>query len=316
MKKNKGFTLVELLAVIVILAVILVIAIPNVMKIIDKARLDTYKRTEGMLTSATRSYLASNNISFTDNVPVSIDYITLRDNNYIDKIYDQTDSNVATKECVNSKVYITKIGNNYSYKPGLVCTNYVSLETFDLLGGSGDFEKDLDANGMGDGGWWSACTVASYNLSSTQKYFGNYSQYIYATTSSVGANPCLSKSFAAGIIDATHKYYLKTSYYKNNSNGYLGLNIYNTTDSQSNANYDLVRPVNNWYNFSTIVDMSLKATNSNSDNYQFLLYTNAGSSGTTDAQTYLDNTVILDLTNMGLSSKTAAEIEAIVNKSK
>ena len=45
MKKNKkkAFTLVELLAVIVILAVILVIAIPQIMNVIKAARLSSIK---------------------------------------------------------------------------------------------------------------------------------------------------------------------------------------------------------------------------------------------------------------------------------
>ena len=38
-KKKKAFTLVELLAVIVILAVILVIAIPQIMNVIKTARI-------------------------------------------------------------------------------------------------------------------------------------------------------------------------------------------------------------------------------------------------------------------------------------
>ncbi len=41
MKKN-GFTLVELLAVIVILAIILTIAVPNVISSLDKSKKDTY----------------------------------------------------------------------------------------------------------------------------------------------------------------------------------------------------------------------------------------------------------------------------------
>lgn len=47
MKKNntKGFTLVELLAVIVILAIILLIAVPNVMGIIENAKKDGFCST-------------------------------------------------------------------------------------------------------------------------------------------------------------------------------------------------------------------------------------------------------------------------------
>ena len=43
--KNKGFTLVELLAVIVILAIIALIAVPVIMNIIDRARKSAFKDT-------------------------------------------------------------------------------------------------------------------------------------------------------------------------------------------------------------------------------------------------------------------------------
>ena len=41
MKKKKGFTLVELLAVIVILALLILIAVPNVIKIMNNAKKNT-----------------------------------------------------------------------------------------------------------------------------------------------------------------------------------------------------------------------------------------------------------------------------------
>ena len=43
MKNKKGFTLVELLAVIVILAVILVIAIPRILDVIDSSKLSSFE---------------------------------------------------------------------------------------------------------------------------------------------------------------------------------------------------------------------------------------------------------------------------------
>ena len=51
MKKKNGFTLVELLAVIVILAIILVIAIPQIVKTIDAARLGAFRSTAKLLLS-------------------------------------------------------------------------------------------------------------------------------------------------------------------------------------------------------------------------------------------------------------------------
>ncbi len=43
MKNKKGFTLVELLAVIVVLAIIMIIAVPQVMTAMDNARANTFK---------------------------------------------------------------------------------------------------------------------------------------------------------------------------------------------------------------------------------------------------------------------------------
>ncbi len=60
MKKNKkGFTLVELLAVIVVLAIIMIIAIPSVMESMNKARRNAFKiYAQKVLNTAMTKYQA------------------------------------------------------------------------------------------------------------------------------------------------------------------------------------------------------------------------------------------------------------------
>ncbi len=60
MKKNKkGFTLVELLAVIVVLAIIMIIAIPSVMESMNKARKNAFKiYAQKVLNTAMTKYQA------------------------------------------------------------------------------------------------------------------------------------------------------------------------------------------------------------------------------------------------------------------
>ena len=66
MKKRNGFTLVELLAVIVILAIILVIAVPQIMATIDNARLGAFRSTAKLLVSqAEKQYLVEQTLGST-----------------------------------------------------------------------------------------------------------------------------------------------------------------------------------------------------------------------------------------------------------
>ena len=58
-KKNRGFTLIELLAVIVILAIIALIAVPQVIKILNKARLSSAEDSTYGIVKSAESYVAN-----------------------------------------------------------------------------------------------------------------------------------------------------------------------------------------------------------------------------------------------------------------
>jgi type IV pilus assembly protein PilA len=59
MVKKQGFTLVELLAVIVVLGIILVIAVPNIQQIISNARKEAYERQKEFIADAAKKYVAN-----------------------------------------------------------------------------------------------------------------------------------------------------------------------------------------------------------------------------------------------------------------
>ena len=59
MKKNKGFTMVELLAAITILGIIMMIAVPNVLSIIDKNKKRTYVEDAKKIQSLAETYMRS-----------------------------------------------------------------------------------------------------------------------------------------------------------------------------------------------------------------------------------------------------------------
>jgi type IV pilus assembly protein PilA len=129
MNKKNGFTLIELLSVIVILAIILVIAIPNIMKVIDKAKTDTYLRNETLLINATRNYLAGNSDKAPANIGdiAVIDISELQSNNLIDNIKDIK----SNTNCTGKVIITKKSANEYAYNPYLDCgTNYKTYDDY------------------------------------------------------------------------------------------------------------------------------------------------------------------------------------------
>ncbi len=249
---KKGFTLIELLAVIVVLAIILVIAIPNVVKIINNSRTDAYKRSGEMLANAARTYLTQNGITLNDGGSLTVTYTTLKTNNFIEPIKDISNGN----ECTYSKVYITRTGNNYSYKAGLVCDNYIDTSTFDMYTDTGNFEKDSNSDGIADDWTANSYGVSVGSISSfAQK--GSYAQQItYTNTTGTTNWPGIIKSVPVSI---NNKYYLY-GYVSIDSNYSLPPSLYIHRDNSSHAMVSQISSgaasasIKNQYQFLSIYD--------------------------------------------------------------
>ncbi len=85
MKRNKGFTLVELLAVIVILAVIALIATPTVLSMIEEAREGAAKSSmqayvKGMETAVMTSLMKNDEVDYDDTYTIVGDKATGAEN--------------------------------------------------------------------------------------------------------------------------------------------------------------------------------------------------------------------------------------------
>ncbi len=116
---KKGFTLVELISVVVILGIILVIAIPRITDVIESAKINAVIKNEEMLVRATRNYLVSND----EKMPTEIgdtEEITLEELQNNDLI-SSIKSPFSNNNC-NGYVLITKINDtNFDYTPHLKC---------------------------------------------------------------------------------------------------------------------------------------------------------------------------------------------------
>lgn len=114
---NKGFTLVELLAVLVILIAIMSIAIPTISSSLDRSKNKQNKAKQKLLESAAELYVTDhkNQISATK---CYIEITDLKNENYIDQDADEG--------IENGKICYDKSANTYTYQKtscGNKCTS-------------------------------------------------------------------------------------------------------------------------------------------------------------------------------------------------
>ena len=121
--KDKGFTLVELLATMVILAILILIGTMTVSNIFDNSKTNYYKSLENTLSIAGNEYFNDNR----EDKPIDdynfVDMDTLVNHEYMDelKTYDGKES------CKSETgVYIYNDGNDNGYEVCLVCGDYKS----------------------------------------------------------------------------------------------------------------------------------------------------------------------------------------------
>lgn len=137
--KNKGFTLTELLAVIVLLGIVSTLATLSVNYIINKSRDTVYENFEANLKTGCENYLfhiltdddpTNDNIFPTLSETVKkIDYSTLK-NGFVDEMKDPKGGN-----CDSSYVVVTRkedkgINYNLEYKVCLICVNDDGTENY------------------------------------------------------------------------------------------------------------------------------------------------------------------------------------------
>lgn len=128
MKKN-GFTLVELLAVIIILGVITTIFVPNTIKLLKENNLKIYKIKESELIRAAKDY-SNYDKNFSSPTEMELEkYITMTqlvDGGYMNSILDTSSG----KECrAFVKVTLNDI-SGYNYEACLLCDEYSTNKSF------------------------------------------------------------------------------------------------------------------------------------------------------------------------------------------
>lgn len=121
MKNKRGFTLVELLAAIVVILILSLLATPKVQDIINGNRNKSYKEIERRLEEAASKYIVEEYISYNSNT-VTITKDELIAKKYIDDVYDLKDKT----EC-DAYVVVSNLSGMADFDAVLDCSNYQSV---------------------------------------------------------------------------------------------------------------------------------------------------------------------------------------------
>lgn len=112
MKKN-AFTLIELLAILVILSVLVIILIPTLKDSIDEAKKSAYDDQVNTITSAAESYFINSNFRVDSNTPKVMYLNDIVSSEYIDS---KEIVNPVTEDAMTGCVLIKYYSNQYHYE--------------------------------------------------------------------------------------------------------------------------------------------------------------------------------------------------------
>lgn len=119
---KKGFTLAELLGVIVILAIISTLVVISVNRVVESGKKGVYQNLEKTLKGGTENYFIDNTVSIPAvNASKNITYTELLNGHYIDEFEDPNGGECSSSYVVVSREEDKGINFTLIYKSCVIC---------------------------------------------------------------------------------------------------------------------------------------------------------------------------------------------------
>ena len=189
--KNKGFTLVELLAVIAILALLVIIALPNVLKMFNQAKKDTFlTEAKTVYKEISKKYISEtmrgNKISIISN---DNNKLELESNDLKYKVKLKNDGSIKKFEVSNGNYCISGKFNNLSELTTDKITEGKCEETPPKNFSTDDWETIIDVIREGDGSEYAVGSTKEVNL-------GTYGTHILRVANTSTPSECSTTGFS------------------------------------------------------------------------------------------------------------------------
>ena len=124
-KNNKGFTMIEIISVVIIMGVILLLVIPGVSKLMARFRNDYYEKVELTVTESGKDFFSDNKIYLPDGIleTAYVNTSSLISEKYAENLLDYRGNSCKLEDQKSYTIVVHRGDGKYEYQTCVDCSD-------------------------------------------------------------------------------------------------------------------------------------------------------------------------------------------------